>query len=338
METTRIGLIGCGKQAPKHISGLRRVPGVELVLADRDPQAAERLAGQEGLPWERDVDAIFRAPDIQAVDICTPTPSHVELIGKAVETGKDFFCEKPLCATTQEARAVDELVRRSGRIGMVGYVYRFSPVFERAQRLFRDVPRSGESVELGRIVTAFFRLGGRGSHQLWKHRRATGGGAVNEMLVHMVDLAVWFFGPVRSAELLMEQLLRPRRQIQGREEAVDAEDYVMVRFETESGVQVLCQADLVTPAFTQFVEVQGENGTFMGSIQPEVPSYLFLERAVAGYPAGKTPIEHVQHNLFEAQMAVFVRAVRSQAQPEQCTLTNSLRLMEAMDLMPRRSE
>lgn len=338
MEAIRIGLIGCGKQAPKHISGLRNVPGVELVLADRDAGAAQRLAEQEGLPWEPDVEAVFADPAVRAVDICTPTATHVALIEKAVEAGKDFFCEKPLCSSTEEARSVDALVRRTGRIGMVGYVYRFSPVFERAHSLFQEVPGTGESMELGRIVSAFFRLGGRGSHQVWKHRRATGGGAVNEMLVHMVDLAIWFFGPVKHARVLMEQLLRPVREIRGHTEQVDAEDYVLVHFEMQSGVHVVCQADLVTPAFTQLVEVQGENGTFMGSIQPEVPSFVYLGREAAGYEPGKTPINTGRHNLFEAQMAEFVRSVRWQVQPSRCSITDSLLLMEAMDQMGRSLE
>src|SRR5260221_9464594 len=105
------------------------------------------------------------------------------------------------------------------------------------------------------------RIGGRGSAALWKHRRAEGGGAINEMLVHMLDLAVWYFGPIERAELMMEDVFRPQRVIGGKTESVDAEDFVLARFWTRGGIPVVIQADLLTPSFTQMIEIQGDNGT-----------------------------------------------------------------------------
>ena len=331
MNEIKIGLIGCGKQAPKHISGLRKIPGVQLVLADVDPDCAKQLAEREGLAWVDDPGQIAADPSIRAVDICTPTPHHAPLIRMAVESGKDFFVEKPLCSSLDEARELDTLVAAHGRIGMVGYIYRFAPVFDFGRTIFEETPCSGESMVLGRVVSAVFRLGGRGSHQVWKHRSETGGGAINEMLVHMLDLAIWYFGPPAELEVMACDLLRPRREIQGEMIDCDAEDYVVVRIKSESGVEVLCQADLVTPVFTQFAEVQGENGTFMGSIQPEMPSFLFCSREVAGYTAGKTGLKFGPRNFFEAQMAEFVKAIRSGQQPSRCTLHDSIQLMGALE-------
>jgi predicted dehydrogenase len=121
--------------------------------------------------------------------------------------------------------------------------------------------------------------------------------------------------------------------VAGKMAAVDAEDYVLVRLKTKSGVEVICQGDLITPAFTNFVEIQGENGTFMGSIQPEMPSFIFCHKDAAGYPAGKTPLKFGVLNLFEAQMAEFVNVVRWQRDPVRCRLRDTLQLMEAMALL-----
>jgi len=336
MQKLKIGIIGCGKQAPKHISGLRKIPGVELVLADINPALAETLGTKEKVPWASQVDAIFADREIQGVDICTPTHTHFDLIQRAVEAGKDFFCEKPLCSTLEEAKAIKKLVDSSGCIAMVGYIYRFAPAFELAQRIFEDVPVAGESMVLGKIFSAYLRLGGRGGHQLWKHRKETGGGASNEMLVHMVDLALWFFGPPAQVEMVTSDLLRPVRPIQGQEEAVDAEDFVVARLRTHSGVDVWCQADLITPAFTQFIEVQGEHGTFMASIQKEMPSFIFCTRDVLGYPAGRTTFDFGYHNLFEAQMAEFARAVRYRQQPRRCTIEDSMLLLDVFEKLNHR--
>jgi predicted dehydrogenase len=327
----KIGIIGCGKQATKHITGLRRMPGVQLVLSDCNAAVVKELADREGLTWVPDSDAIMGDASIAAVCICTPTPAHVPLIRQAVEAEKDFFCEKPLCETLAEAREIQELVSRKQRIGMLGYVYRFVPVFDIGHKLFEDLLGLGTSLVLGRVVSAQLRLGGRGSHQVWKHIRNNGGGAINEMLVHMLDLAIWYFGPVAEAQYLAMDVLLPRRQIQGQDVEADAEDYVVVRVKTVTGVEVLCQADLLTPAFTQLAEVQGDNGTFMGSIQSSMPSFVFCKEARAGYPAGQTNLQFGPHSVFEAEMAEFVRAVKLNRQPTKCTVGDSVLLLEALE-------
>lgn len=335
MDKIRIGLIGCGKQAPKHVRGLSKIPGLEVVLADSQQPAAEQLACDTGLPWVRSVAEIFSDPTIRAVDICTPTPSHTPLIKSAIESGKDFFCEKPLCDGSEDARVIAKLVRERRRIGMVGFVYRFAPVFEMGKRLLQGVPETGESLGLGRVVSALFRLGGRGSHQVWKHRKNAGGGAINEMLVHMLDLALWYFGEPESAKILHKDILRPKRIIQGREEQVDAEDYVITRLWAKCGVEILCQADLVTPVFTQFVEIQGENGTFMGSIQPDMLSFIHCDKPAAGYEAGKTMLAFGKRNLFEVQMAAFIQAVKTQVPPALCTIDDSVQLLSTLEILKR---
>ncbi|HEY1301247.1 MAG TPA: Gfo/Idh/MocA family oxidoreductase [Stellaceae bacterium] len=333
MATIKIGLIGCGKQAAKHISGFGLCPEVEIVLADKDPALACALAEKERLAWVEDPVDVFSDPAIAAVDLCVPTPYHAPLIRQALAAGKDFFCEKPLCESLVDASEIDELTRRSGRIGMVGYVYRYAPVFQKARAILDGAAETGASPVLGKITVATMRIGGRGSAALWKHRASEGGGVVGEMLVHMLDLAIWCFGPIETAEVLMHELLQPQRAIAGRTELVDAEDFLVARFRTRSGVPFVIQADLVTPAFTQLLEVQGQNGTLMASIQPEMPQFVYAARPAGGYAAGYTPLGAGPANLFESQMAAFVTAVRSRNPQANGTLAASVEAMRAIDML-----
>ncbi len=335
--TIKIGLIGCGKQAVKHISGLRLCSGVEIVLADKDPAVARAFGEKEGLASVDDPGDIFADPAVAAVDLCVPTPFHAPLIRRAVAAGKDFFCEKPLCETLSDARDIHHLVQRSGRVGMVGYVYRHAPVFQRARAILDGADKTGVSPVIGKITVATMRIGGRGSAALWKHRSRDGGGAISEMLVHMLDLAIWYFGPIEAADLLMHELLRPQRSIAGRLETVDAEDFVLARFRTRSGVPVVIQADLVTPAFTQMLEVQGDNGSLVASVQAEMPQYVFAIRPAGGYDSGHTDLGCGQENLFEAQMAAFVAAVRAGVPESGGTLAASVQVMEAVEMLRRRN-
>jgi predicted dehydrogenase len=332
----KLGLIGCGRQAVKHVAGLRKCAGVEIVLADKDPALARALGEREGLPWVETVAQVFDDVHVEAVDLCVPTPFHVPLIRQALAAGKDFFCEKPLCETAAEALEINQLARDRQRVGMVGYVYRHAPVFQQVRTVLEGAAETGRSPVIGQISLALMRIGGRGSAAVWKHRKADGGGAINEMLVHMLDLAVWYFGPIERAELLGEDVLRPQRVIAGKMESADAEDFVLARFWTRAGIPVVIQADLVTPSFTQMIEIQGDNGTLMASIQPEMPQFVFAIRAAGGYPAGRTELASDNSNFFDAQMAAFVAGLRDRQPHGSGTLADSTHVMRALEALKAR--
>lgn len=324
----KIGLIGCGKQAPKHISGLKAVGDVEVAVCDIDSSRANALADEHGLESYLSVSAMFDDPEIVAIDIATPTATHSELIYRAIETGKHFFCEKPLSEDLSSSRDIAKRLEQTRLIAMVGYIYRFAPVLE----VGRSLVSSGQADELplGNPVGASFRIGGRGDHEVWKHQNATAGGAMSEMLVHMLDLAVWYFGDIEEARLLRSDLRRPMRTIRGQSVEVDADDYVLAEFRTGGGLELLIQADLLTPAFSQYVEIQFERGSFMGSIQPDFPSYVFSSDSTDAFPAGKTKLEFEPANLFERQMAEFCRAVRDGNQVDRNLISDSVKIAMAL--------
>jgi len=329
----KFGLLGCGRQAPKHISGLLARGNVEIAVADIHPERAERLAATLPVTALASPEDIFADPDIAAVSICTPPATHGELISRAIATGRHFICEKPLTASLAEARSLEAATRASGLVGMVGYIYRFAPAFELAATALAGAADMGEAAALGHITSAFFRIGGQGSHDAWQHRRETAGGAINEMLVHMIDLALWYFGPIAEARLLAADMREQHRHINGEIVEPDVEDWILTRMKTASGVDVVVQADLTTPTFMQFAEIHGHNGSFMGSIQPDMPTFLHLLEEQAGFPPGRTPYDFGPRNLFEAQMGLFLDCVVEGRKLDKCTLADSVRLMEAIELL-----
>ena len=317
----KVGVIGCGKQAWKHVRALKAFHDVQLVVSDKDMPLAKDFASTFNIQYFTDI--FTCCPDMEAVVICTPVETHPPLIQRALSCGLHVFCEKPLCKTLSQAREIEAAMLQSNRWVQVGFVYRYAPVFEEAKRLLH------EGIVLGKPLVAFFRLGGRGSHQEWKHKKGTGGGAINEMMVHMLDLALWFFGPMQL-ELSEVDIYLPSRKLGGANIECDAEDFVFAKFESPT-VDVFIQADFVTPAFSQYVEIQGENGSFFGSIQPDVPSYLYLQEARGGYEQGKTVFNFGKRNFFDAQMTDFVYCLITKTPPTKNTIQDSIQLMEHVE-------
>ena len=213
---------------------------------------------------------------------------------------------------------------------MIGCIYRYAPTLE----LVSEILAGGETGALGRVTNAVLRIGGRGSRQVWKHDRARGGGAINEMLVHMLDLALWYFGPPEELVLIHAGLLRPERAIHGVRERVDAEDHVAVRYSSVSGVEALVQADLLTPSFMQSIEINGENGNLIASVTPQAASKLFLSEPRKGYDAGWTDIDR-PGDFYAGQSLAFLNAIQTRTTPDTGTLADGLAMMDMVDRLRR---
>ena len=76
--------------------------------------------------------------------ICSPTPTHADLIERAAAAGKPVFCEKPIDLNAARVRACLDVVARAGIPLMVGFNRRFDPNFPALKRPAarrRDRPR-----------------------------------------------------------------------------------------------------------------------------------------------------------------------------------------------------
>jgi predicted dehydrogenase len=319
----RIAVVGCGKIAERHLAAYRAIDGVEVTVTDI-VERGRSVAQRHGAGWSPAPAELIAGDAIDAIDVCTPTPSHAQFIFDGLDAGKHVFCEKPLARSTGEAAMVEARAALSDRVVMVGYLYRFHPAF----RFVRDLLRDGV---LGDVHFATLRLGGRGSHKAWKHRRETGGGAGNEMLVHMLDLALWYFGEPEEVTNLWTETLLPGREIEGARVDADAEDVVLLRLRTATGAAVLVQSDLVTPGYMNHVEVHGSNGSVFTSILEHLPTTLFCREPRHGHPAGETVLRFPREDLFERELRHFVDVCRGAEEERTNSVAESVRLMQVVE-------
>jgi myo-inositol 2-dehydrogenase / D-chiro-inositol 1-dehydrogenase len=316
----RIGLVGCGKIGSRHLDAYRDMAGVEVVVADDDEARARRTAEQWGLPWASPTSLLGQ--DLAALDVCVPSTAHREWIVRALDAGLDVFCEKPLCLSHREGMEIREAALRARRNVIVGYLYRHHPAYRFAK----------ETVEHGIVGAPHFalaRLGGRGSHRSWKHDRAHGGGAIFEMMVHMLDLLSWLLGPLEDGRLLYEEVLLPTREIDAEVVEATARDCAVVSLRA-GGVPALCQSDLATPSFMNYVEVHGANGSLMASILDFLPTVVYCNEPRVLFDRGHNFRRFGPTNLFARELASFVETVRA-GELNEWSLLESLELARFID-------
>jgi len=323
MSKVRIGVIGCGKIAEKHLNAYKKFEDVEVTVTDI-VEKGKTVAHNYGVNWHDHPDELISGDTVEAVDVCIPTPSHAEVIIKALESGKHVFCEKPLARDLEEALRIQEKTAQAGKIVMVGYLYRFHPAFQFA----RDIIREGI---IGEPYYAIFRLGGRGSHKAWKHKRETGGGAGNEMLVHMLDLVLWYFGEPKEVEPLEVNTILKEREIEGKLVRTDAEDLILLKLEMGAGTKVLCESDLITPSYMNYVEIQGTNGSLWTSILDYFPTIVYCKEPRGVYDRGNNLFRFPRVDLFEKELRHFVECIQNGEKPTMNSINDSVRIMELLE-------
>lgn len=110
-----VGIIGCGAIIAQYLANFRRLEDISLVaVADLDPARAQAVAdGYDGVR-AMSVDGLLAAADVDLVLNLTIPAAHAEVALKAIAAGKSVYGEKPLAATTAEARQVLEAARVAG--------------------------------------------------------------------------------------------------------------------------------------------------------------------------------------------------------------------------------
>jgi predicted dehydrogenase len=318
----KVGVVGCGKIAERHLNAYRHLSGVEVTVFDADVARAVARANEFDVTYTPNLSTLLDDPSVAAIDVCVPTTEHYRVVMQALEHGKHVFCEKPLCQTYEQAEAIHRRARETGLMVMVGYLYRFYPAFELVKQLL------DEGV-LGTPYFAILRVGGRGGAAEWKHRRDAGGGALTEMLVHNLDLATWFFGEIWGVERLWESTLLPHRAIGAATIEADAEDVIVVRVQAGT-VNVLCEGDLLTPSYMNSVEIQGTNGSIFASLLHYLPTIVHLKEPRGIYNVGNNVYTFPMVNVFEKQLGRFIATIEGRELPFN-HVGESLRLMQVLD-------
>jgi predicted dehydrogenase len=151
--TVRVGVAGLGYWGPNLARNLAAIPGCSLEwLCDGADSAREKWAPV--FPQARmsgDLEELLRTPDLDAIVLATPVPTHAELATAVLEAGKHCFVEKPLAQTAAQAEAVIAAGARAERVLMVGHLLEYHPALVRLK----------EIVDAGELGSLYYLYGNR---------------------------------------------------------------------------------------------------------------------------------------------------------------------------------
>jgi predicted dehydrogenase len=191
----RVLVVGVGSIGERHLRCFSATGRARLALSEVNPEsrrtAAERYAVADAFPDL--ASALAASPEV--VVICTPAHLHVAMARAAIKAGAHVLVEKPLSTSFDGVAELQSEVEARGVVAGVAYVYRAHP----ALAAMRDAIRSGRlgtPVQLVAVSGQHFPLYRPVYRTIYYNDRATGGGAVQDALTHVVNAAEWLVGPV----------------------------------------------------------------------------------------------------------------------------------------------
>ncbi len=190
----RIGIVGAGAIAQvAHFPVLSKLEGVTVVgVCDNDVPKARALASRFSVPDAfDDIEDLLRYTRPDAVVICTPNHLHEVHVATALAAGAHVLCERPLAMNITGIERLLAARERAGKVVMVGMNHRFRSDVQAV----RDFVRRGELGQIRAIRTGWYAFRPSRGGPDWRRRRAeSGGGAVFDLGLPLLDLAVWLAG------------------------------------------------------------------------------------------------------------------------------------------------
>jgi myo-inositol 2-dehydrogenase/D-chiro-inositol 1-dehydrogenase len=301
MKTLTIGVLGAGRIGRIHTENLFRMKGVR-VKSIADPFADFSAWPPEDVATGPDPELVLDDPEIEAVLICSPTPTHAPFTEAAAKAGKHIFCEKPVDLEPDRIRQTLAVVEAAGVSMQVGFNRRFDPTFARVRKAVTD----GDVGEV-QIV----KITSRDPEAPPVSYVQTSGGIFLDMTIHDFDMVRFLTGSeVEEVHAMGAVLIDPAIG-----EAGDVDTAVTTLKLANGAVAVIENSRQAVYGYDQRVEVFGSKGSAeagnetpnrvtisgAGGVRRDNPLYFFLQRYQVS---------------FQAELEAFVASIRGDSDPQ----------------------
>jgi predicted dehydrogenase/nucleoside-diphosphate-sugar epimerase len=248
----KVGIVGCGWIAEKHISFIKSISIADLVgIVDSDPERVREFASKYKITnYYTKVDELLERHDIKVIHVLTPPYSHKEVALYAIKKGIHVYIEKPISLTADEVKEIYDEAASFGVKVCAGYNLLFEP-------LFLDALRQIESPAFGKViyVESYYGINIRRYDRMkttkeneihWSYHLP--GGFHQNYISHPLCLLIKLLGKPRSLNVVCRQTGALPQNLT---------DDIRVIFEGEKGTGILGLSYACEP-YQEYLKIQGE--------------------------------------------------------------------------------
>lgn len=218
MKPVNVAIIGTKFMGKAHSNAWTSAPkffdlGLKPVLkvaCGTDPKGTEKFAQNWG--WEdisTDWKQVVERPDIDIIDVSTPTYLHKDIVIAAAQNGKAIFCEKPVALNYAEAKAMYEAAEKAGVLHYLNHNYRRTPAVSFAKQMIAE----GKLGQIYHWRGAYLQdwITDPGFPLTW-HLQAkyAGAGPHYDLNSHSIDLARYLIGDIDTVMAMLKTFIEER--------------------------------------------------------------------------------------------------------------------------------
>ena len=256
MDPIGTALIGCGKVADAHAQAYQSLSESRFIgVFDVDPERAVAFASHYGVQAFKKLEELLSDPRVQAASICTPHPTHPDMVVACAKAGIHALVEKPMAVDLIGCDLAISAAAQAGiKLGVISQRRFYEPVVRVKQAI--------QAGKIGRPVLATVTVMGWRDEayykmDAWRGRWTTeGGGVMLTQTTHQIDLFQWFMGPVDELFGYWDNLNHPYIEVEDTAIAV-------VRFKS-GGMGTILVSNSQKPGFYGKIHVHGDNGASVG--------------------------------------------------------------------------
>lgn len=192
----RILIIGTGSIGERHLRCVQKTNRATVGMCELN----EKLRNEVAQRYE--VSEVFPSLDEamkqkwEVALIATPANTHIPIATRLAQAGINLFIEKPLSTATDGIAELGEIVRQKKLVAGVAYVHRAHPVLTAVREQIHS-GRFGDVMEVVAICGQNFPFFRPAYRNIYYNNRATGGGAIQDALTHIVNACEWVVGPIK---------------------------------------------------------------------------------------------------------------------------------------------
>ncbi len=275
-----VGMLGYAFMGKAHTNAYKKIPYMMyppvavpklVAVCGRNEAAAAEAARRYGyLGYYTDWRKMLDDDRIQLFDNGGPNDAHAEPCIAAAKAGKHIICEKPLARTAEEARTMLDAVKKAGVKHQVAFNYRFVPAIRQAYDLIRS-GKLGTIYHFRAVYLQEWIMPHYNSPMIWRlQKKIAGSGALGDLGAHIIDLARFLVGEVKSVSAMTKTFISERPMADGKGKgSVDVDDAFVAAIEFQAGAIGTLEASRFAAGRKnyQVLEVNGEKGSIRFNLE-----------------------------------------------------------------------
>ncbi len=261
-DKVKIGVVGTGFGGSVHLPAFQMCENAELIaICGRDHEKVDLLASKYDINHKCvDYESLLQIDEIDLVSIAVPPFLQYEYVNLAIEAGKHILCEKPFTLNFKQSEKLTNKIKKTNLIGAVGYQMRFQPGRQTIKNILagKDL---GEIIHVNMSYDYSSRLKNNLNWDWWSDKNL-GGGVLNAMASHQIDLLRWWFSEpkIMSSNLsIYNDQLFDRENESNRK--VTSEELVIANIQFKENINVSLSVSSVAIGWrTSTMQIYGNNG------------------------------------------------------------------------------